>query len=460
MALRSINPNTEEEISSFEELSDEQILGAIEASHLAFTKWKDISLNEKLEYIEKLIPVLEMKKEEIANAMTWEMGKPIKQSVGEIDKCILLIRYYCDHAESILEDMIVPTEAKESYVRFDPLGIILAIMPWNFPFWQAFRCIIPALIAGNTLLLKHSSNVPKSSDLINEVFLEAGIPANVFQNLHIGSSKVEQILRDSRVKGVALTGSENAGKKVAAIAGEELKKCVLELGGSDPFIVLENADISQAVKMGVTSRIRNNGQACNAAKRFIIDECVYDEFIEKFVQAFKELKIGDPMDGNIDVGPLVNAEAVKDLDSLVQSSVKKGAEILFKSELSNTKGFFYPPTIVFINNSSGQIDREIPLYNEEAFGPVAIVIKVKNKEEALQVANDTKFGLGASVWTKDEKVVKEFIAGLNDGNVFVNAMVASDPRLPFGGINASGFGRELGEYGIKEFVNIKTVWVN
>jgi succinate-semialdehyde dehydrogenase/glutarate-semialdehyde dehydrogenase len=459
MPLASKNPATEEVIKTYPELKDDEILSRLMTAESAFNSWKLLSIKQRLEYVEKLIPELESKKDEIAKIMTLEMGKPIKQGVGEVDKCILLINHYIQNAEKYLKPEKVDTEAKDTFVRFDPLGVILSIMPWNFPFWQAIRCIVPNIIAGNTVVLKHASNVPQSSELIELIFNDAGIPAGVFQNLHIGSAKVEMVLRDNRVKGVALTGSENAGKQVARIAGEELKKCVMELGGSDPFIVLADADIDAAVKAGMTSRTRNNGQACNAAKRFIVDESIYEDFIGKFIEAFKTLKVGDPMDGATDIGPLVNEQALKDIEELVDESVKMGAKVLLGGKKGKGKGYYYEPSVILINEDVENINREIPLYKEEAFAPVATVIKVKSVEHAVQIANDTKFGLGASIWTRDEKLGRELIERIDAGSVYVNSMVSSDPRTPFGGIKISGYGREMGKEGIREFTNVKTVLI-
>jgi len=381
------------------------------------------------------------------------MGKPIKQSIAEVEKCSLVCSYYANNAEEFLSNEIIKTDASESFVRFDPLGIVLAVMPWNFPFWQVFRFAAPALMAGNTGLLKHASNVPMCALAIEEIFCDAGLPKGCFTTLLIGSSKVDEIINHPKVKAATLTGSEQAGIKVAESCGRNLKKSVMELGGSDPFIIFDDAEIDKAVSVGISSRMLNNGQSCIAAKRFIVTKNIFEEFKNKFVEKINAIKIGDPSLAETELGPLARKDLLDELDEQVQKSVAAGAEILCGGKKINSEGYFYTPTVL------SNVTPKMPAWYEEFFGPVAILIKAENEEEAIRIANDSPFGLGASLWTSDKNKAKKLSAEIEAGSVFINGLVKSDPRLPFGGIKLSGYGRELSHYGIKEFVNIKTVWI-
>lgn len=453
MPIQSQNPATGEVVKTIDELSDAEIARKLEIAQSTFETWRKTSFPERAEKLKKAAEILRTDAREYGELATIEMGKPIKQAIAEVEKCALVCDYYAKNAEKILEHEIVATDASESYVQFDPLGIVLAVMPWNFPYWQVFRFIAPACMAGNVGLLKHASNVPQCASAIEEIFLRAGFPEGVFQNLLIGSSKVEGLIRDPRVKAVTLTGSEYAGRKVAATAADEIKKSVLELGGSDPFIVLADADIEAAASGAVMARLQNNGQSCIAAKRFIVVEEVYEKFCELYKAKFEALKIGNPMEEDTDVGPMVNESSREEIERQVTESIAKGARILTGGARIDGSGYFYKPTILV------DVKPGMPAYSEEFFGPVASVIKVKDADSAIHVANDTIFGLGASIWTRDTEKAKQLATKIESGCVFINSMVKSDPRLPFGGAKRSGFGRELSHYGMKEFVNIKTVWV-
>ena len=397
--------------------------------------------------------ILEKEKDECARLMTLEMGKTLRSAVAEASKCASGCRYYAENAERFLADEVVETGAKRSFVRYQPLGIVLAVMPWNFPFWQVFRFVAPALMAGNVGLLKHASNVPQCALKIEEIVRRAGFPEGVLQTLLIGASQVDAILNDPRIAAATLTGSEQAGVEVGVSAARRIKKVVLELGGSDPFIVMPSADLDTAVATAVDARIQNNGQSCIAAKRFIVAEFIADAFQNKFVQRMQELRIGDPFDEQTQLGPLANPEAVTSLDVDVKKTVAAGARLLAGGHPLKRPGNFYAPTVLT------DIPKESPAYREEFFGPVASIFRVKTAEQAIQIANDSRFGLGASAWTNDPAETELFINELDAGMVFLNKMVASDPRLPFGGVKHSGHGRELAAHGIREFVNIKTVWV-
>ena len=403
--------------------------------------------------------ILENEKQEFARMMTLEMGKPIKGAVQETEKCAWVCRYYAENAERHLADEVIETQATKSYVHFQPLGVVLAVMPWNFPFWQVFRFAAPALMAGNVGLLKHASNVPQCALAIEDIFRRAGFSEGAFQTLLIGSEEVQQVLEDPRVAAATLTGSEPAGRSVAGIAGKQIKKTVLELGGSDPFIVMPSADLDTAATTAVKARTINNGQSCIAAKRFIVHAQIYEEFEKRFVESMKALRVGDPMDEATDIGPLATEQILKDLEEQVSVSVAAGAKILtggkkFKADGDFAAGNFYEPTVL------ADIPKDSPAYRDELFGPVASLFRVRNIDEAIELANDTPFGLGSAAWTNDESELKRFVDELEAGSVFINGMVASDPRLPFGGIKNSGYGRELGEFGIREFVNIKTIWIS
>ena len=454
MPFKTINPASGELIESFDELTEKEISEQINKSHDAFLSWREVSFSEKSKLMSRAAEVLREGKRKYAEMMTTEMGKPVKQSAAEVEKCAWVCEYYAENAEKFLSEEMIETDAAESYVRFEPLGVVLAVMPWNFPFWQVFRFAAPGLMAGNTGLLKHASNVPRTAIAIEEVFREAGFPENVFKNLLIGSSKVKEVISNPKVKAVTLTGSEAAGSKVAELSGKLIKKTVLELGGSDPFIVLSDANIDKAVETAVTSRLINNGESCIAAKRFIVVEDVAEEFTKKFVEKFENLKVGDPFEEETDLGPLAREDLVTDLHDQVTASLEDGAKILTGGKKLERPGFYYAPTIIT------DLTPEMRAYKEELFGPVASLLIAKDEDDALRIANDTEFGLGASLWTNDLKKAKRLVAKIHSGSTFVNELVKSDPRLPFGGVGISGYGRELSHYGIKEFVNIKTVYIN
>jgi len=453
MAIQTINPTTGKIEKTFKEHSSNQVMIMIDAVNDAFMEWRKTDFSFRASLMKNTAQILREQKEHYGKILTLEMGKPITQAIAEVEKCALVCEYYADNAERILSEEIVQTDASQSYVRFDPLGIVLAVMPWNFPFWQVFRFAAPTLMAGNVALLKHASNVPMSALAIEEIFLEAGFPKNTFKTLLINSSLVKDVIDHPFVKAVTLTGSEPAGKEVAALCGSKLKKTVLELGGSDPFIVLEDANIDEAVKTAVTARLINNGQSCIAAKRFIVVEKIYDEFEKKFVDAMSKVMIGDPMNKETELGPIAREDLLNELDSQVKQSVKKGAVVLCGGKRINREGFYYEPTIL------SNLSKGMPAYDEEIFGPVASLIKAKDEDDAIKIANDSEFGLGASLWTSNISKAKELAVKIESGSVFINGMVKSDPRLPFGGTKNSGYGRELSHYGIKEFVNIKTVWI-
>ncbi len=461
--LISKNPATEEILAEFPELTSAELDQKLATAHSAFELWKETSFFQRKEKMLKLAEILKANAFDIGRLATLEMGKPITQAKAEVEKCAWVCEYYASEAEKILAREVIETDASESFVQFDPLGIILAVMPWNFPFWQVIRFISPAAMAGNVGVLKHASNVPQCGMKIEEVFHEAEFPEGIFQYLAIGSGAVESVIRDPRVKAATVTGSEYAGSQVAKIAGEEMKKTVLELGGSDAFIVLADADSDEAAKVGAVARLINTGQSCICAKRFILVESIAEKFLEKLKCHFETAVIGNPMDEKTTVGPLVNAASRETIEKQVAESVARGAKILTGGKRVGERGYFYAPTIL-INVIKG-----MPAYDEEIFGPVASVIVVHDEDEAVQVANDSRFGLGASVWTGPVEThnngdacnasLQKIISQIEAGCVFINGLVKSDPRLPFGGIKKSGYGRELGSYGIKEFVNIKTVWI-
>jgi succinate-semialdehyde dehydrogenase/glutarate-semialdehyde dehydrogenase len=451
MPIATINPATGETLKTFQPLSSSEIDAAIERAADAFRINAKRSFAERAIRMRRAADLLEERQKELGRLITIEMGKPIKASIAEVKKCALACRYYAEHAEAHLADERIETDARESYVRYQPLGPVLAVMPWNFPFWQVFRFAAPALMAGNVGLLKHSSNVPQCALAIETTLRDAGFTDGEFQTLLIGSEQVERVLSDERVKAATLTGSEPAGASVASIAAKHIKKSVLELGGSDPFIVMPSADLDEAAKVAIQARIVNSGQSCIAAKRFIVHENIGHEFLQKFVRGMKELKVGDPLDESTDIGPLAMPQIADDIEKQVNESVAKGAKLLTGGKRN---GNFYEPTVLM------HVPDDAPAARDETFGPVAAVFRVRDAAEAIAVANGTKFGLAASVWTTDAAETEQFIDGIETGQVFVNAMVASDPRVPFGGVKHSGFGRELGPHGIREFVNAKTVWVS
>jgi succinate-semialdehyde dehydrogenase / glutarate-semialdehyde dehydrogenase len=454
MGIATINPATGETLKTFEPLTDSAIEAKLELAQQAFNKYRHLPFEQRAIWMHKAADILERDREIYAEMMTTEMGKTLKSAIAEVEKCALVCRYYAKNAAQFMSDVLAATDASSSFVRYQPLGVILAVMPWNFPFWQVFRFAAPALMAGNVGLLKHASNVPQCALKIAEIFAQAGFPEGVFQTLLVGADKVAKIVADDRVKAATLTGSEPAGESLAANAGKNLKKVVLELGGSDPFIVMSSADLAAALSTAVTARMLNNGQSCIAAKRFILADEIADEFIKGFVEKFEHLKVGDPMLPETDIGPLATPAILKELDEQVQTCLKSGAKLLTGGRaLSELAGNFYLPTILT------EIPPDAAARQEEFFGPVALVFRVANIDEAIELANSTSFGLGASAWTTVREESDRFISELEAGAVFINGLVKSDPRLPFGGIKRSGYGRELSIQGIHEFVNIKTVWV-
>ena len=413
--------------------------------------WCNLSIQKRISFLPQLAKLLLENKEEYANCITTEMNKPISQAIAEVEKCALLCNYYYENAETFLATKHIKTEASESFVTYEPLGVILGVMPWNFPFWQVFRFAVPTLIAGNTVLVKHASNVPKSAQLIQSIFEQVGFPKGCYLDLPISSSEVANIIANPIIKAVSLTGSEQAGITVATEAGKHLKKCVLELGGSNAFIILEDANLEKAVAIAVNARMQNAGQSCIAAKRFLIHQNIANDFISQFTKAVHELKTGDALDPKTQIGSLARVDLAEELDAQVQKSIQMGAKLILGG---NRKEAFYEPTILT------EVTTEMPIFKEETFGPVAAIVTFKNVDEAIKLSNQSEFGLGVSVFTQNIDVIKNKITDFNEGAVFINEMVKSDPRLPFGGVKKSGYGRELSEDGIKEFVNVKTVVIN
>ncbi|UCH64695.1 MAG: NAD-dependent succinate-semialdehyde dehydrogenase [Ignavibacterium sp.] len=452
--LESINPFTEELIKEFEEMSAAEIDEIIKSSDKAFYNWKETDFNHRGELMKNAAQLLKDRKDDLAKLMTLEMGKLISQSVAEVEKCSWVCEYYSENAERFLEDEIIKTDASKSFVAYQPIGVVLAVMPWNFPLWQVFRFAAPTLMAGNAGILKHASNVSGCALAIENIFSEAGFPPNIFRTILVRSSKMDNVIEHPSIRAVTLTGSVPAGSSVASKAGAVLKKTVMELGGSDPYVILEDADLEQAAATCVTARLINGGQSCIAAKRFIVVEEVYDEFEKLFVQKMKQVKMGDPFNEENLLGPQASIPLRDELHQQVTKSIELGADLLLGGSIPEIKGAFYPATVL------ANVKRGMPAFDEELFGPVAALIKVKDENEAIKAANDSVFGLGAAVFTKNEKrgekIAKE---KLNAGACFVNAFVRSDPRLPFGGIKDSGYGRELSAFGIREFVNIKTVYI-
>jgi succinate-semialdehyde dehydrogenase / glutarate-semialdehyde dehydrogenase len=451
MAIASINPATGKLVKSFRALSAAEVEQKLQLAVTTFEAERGTPFSERARRMNSAAEILERDKEKFAHLMTLEMGKPYKSATAEAVKCATGCRYYAQNAERFLADEVIDTGAQKSFVRYRPIGPILAVMPWNFPFWQVIRFAAPALMAGNVGLLKHASNVPQCAIALEKIFLDAGFPEGAFQTLLIGAEQVDAILNDPRVKAATLTGSEQAGIQVGIAAAERIKKVVLELGGSDPFIVMPSADLDAAIATAVEARVINNGQSCIAAKRFIVAEPIAAEFEKKFVARMENLRVGDPFEERTELGPLATADAVTSLDADVQKTVQAGARILTGGHRLKRTGNYYAPTVLT------NIPKNSPAYREELFGPVASLFRVKDIDEAIRLANDSRFGLGASAWTKDERERERFINELESGMVFINKMVASDPRIPFGGVKHSGHGRELSANGIREFMNIKTV---
>jgi len=454
MSLKSINPANGQEIAAYEEMSTDEVNGIITAVNDAFNSWRKTSFSSRGELLKNAAVILQSNKEEFGRLMSLEMGKPYSQSLAEVVKCAKGCEYYADNTEEILADRIIETDASKSYVSHQPIGIVLAVMPWNFPFWQVFRFVAPALMAGNVGVLKHASNVQGCALAIEKIFVESGFPENVFRALVISSKNVESVINNPLVKAVTLTGSTPAGRAVASQSGAALKKTVLELGGSDPYVILKDADLDQAVEACVIGRLLNTGQSCIAAKRFIVVADVLGDFQEKLIDEMRVKKWGDPFEEDIDLGPMVDESARDELHSQVVKSIEGGAEVLLGGAVPDNPGAYYPATVL------GNVRPGMPAFDEELFGPVAAVIAAENEAEAIKLANQTPFGLGAAVFTSDikkgEKIASE---ELEAGSCFVNDFVRSDPRLPFGGIKASGYGRELSSNGILEFVNSKTVYI-
>jgi len=453
LAIATINPSTGELVRSFTPLTDAQIESKIRLAEERFPKFRALAFAERGQMMRKAADLLEAEKNELAKLMTLEMGKTYRSVGDEAVKCAWACRYYAENAEKFLADEMIETTARKSYIRYRAMGIILVIMPWNYPFWQVFRFIAPGLMAGNVGLLKHASNVPQCALKIEDLLLRAGFPLGAFQSLLIGSNKVDTILADPRIAAATLTGSEEAGVKVGAGAASRIKKVVLELGGSDPFIVMPSANLEEAVATGVKARTLNNGQSCIAAKRFIVAEEIADRFEEAFVEKMRALKLGDPFDDKTDVGPLATADAMESLHADVRRSVDAGAKVRTGGKPADLPGNFYLPTVLI------DIPPNSPAYREELFGPVVSLFRVKNLDEAIRIANDSRFGLGASAWSNVPEEQDRLINELEAGMVFINQMVASDPRVPFGGVKRSGYGRELSSLGIREFATVKTVWV-
>ena len=445
--IASINPATGETLRTFDELDDAELERRIAHAHEAARSWRAVPAAERAQMVGRAADILERDKERFGRLMTLEMGKPLKAAIEEAAKCAAGARYYAEHGPSF----VAPERVADGEVLYQPLGIVLAIMPWNFPFWQVVRFAAPALTAGNVGLLKHASNVPQCALALEEIFREAGAPAGVFQTLLIGASRVERLIADRRIAAVTLTGSEGAGRSVGAAAGKHIKKTVLELGGSDAFVVMPSADVRRAAEVAVKARTINNGQSCIAAKRFVVHDAIADEFTRVFVERMRALSVGDPMSADTDVGPLATPQIVDDIAKQVDESVKRGARVLAGGKRIDRPGTFFEPTVL------ADVPIDSPAYREETFGPVATIIRVRDADEAIRIANASEFGLGAAAWTRDDAEAHRFADELEAGTVFINGMVASDPRFPFGGVKNSGYGRELGPWGLREFVNVKTV---
>ncbi|MGQ0816074.1 MAG: NAD-dependent succinate-semialdehyde dehydrogenase [Gemmatimonadota bacterium] len=449
--MKSVNPATGEVLRSYEQLSDAQLDLKLERAAQTYRSYRKTSFDERATWLLRAAEIIESEKAALARLMTLEMGKPILAAVAEAEKCAWACRYYAENAAHFLADEDVDTDAQKSFVAYQPIGAVLAVMPWNFPFWQVFRFAAPALMAGNVGLLKHASNVPQCALAIEAILLRAGFPDGAFQTLLIGPDRVERIIDDDRVAAVTLTGSERAGSAVGSRAGQRIKKSVLELGGSDPFIVMPSADLDNATQTAVKARVINNGESCIAAKRFIVHEQIAEEFERRMVDGMQDLLVGDPMDETTDVGPLATEKILTDLADQVRDSVAAGARVLTGGQRIDMPGYYYEPTVLT------NIPKHAPAYDQELFGPVASIFRVESVAAAIELANATRFGLASAAWTNDPAEQQQFVRDIEAGLVFINGMVASDPRMPFGGVKRSGYGRELGVVGIREFVNIKTV---
>ncbi len=454
MAIASTNPATGETVKKFDPHTTEEVNQKIAAADKAFQGWRNISFEDRARHMHKQADILENEAEHYGRIISLEMGKPLKDAISEVQKCALACRYYADNAAEFMKDEVIESKASRSLIAYEPLGVVLAIMPWNFPFWQAYRFLAPALMAGNVGLLKHASNVPQSALAIEEIVRKAGFPDDVFQTLLIGSGEVDAVIEHPLVQAVTLTGSEGAGSKVGEKAGQQIKKTVLELGGSDAFIVLEDADLDQAAEVAVKSRMVNTGQSCIAAKRFILVESIANDFLEKMKSNMAALKTGDPLTDDCDYGPMAREDLAEELEKQVADSVAKGAEVVLEGGRSDKKGAYFKPMIL------KNVKPGMPAYDEEMFGPVASVMIVKDEAEAIKIANDSRYGLGGAVWTQDIERGLSVARKVETGAMFVNALVHSSPEMPFGGIKKSGYGRELSYLGIREFVNQKSIWIS
>ncbi|AIE72961.1 MULTISPECIES: NAD-dependent succinate-semialdehyde dehydrogenase [unclassified Synechocystis] len=453
MAIATINPATGQTVQTFSAHGPAEVNAKLDLAQETFQSFRHLSFAQRGQWLRQAADILEQRQEQWAALMTLEMGKPIQQAIAEVKKCALVCRFYADQAEEFLADEMVPTDASQSFIAYQPLGVILAVMPWNFPFWQVFRFAAPALMAGNVALLKHASNVPQCALAIAEIFQTAGFPEGAFQTLLIGGKAASELMADDRIQAGTLTGSEPAGASFASAAAGQIKKTVLELGGSDPFIVLEDANLEEAIKTAVPARMQNNGQSCIAAKRFIVQASIAQEFFQRLTEKFQALQVGDPNLTTTDIGPLATPDILADIVEQVDQTITAGARCWCGGKPLDQPGNFYPPTLLT------NIPLHAPTYRQEFFGPVALGFTVNNLEEAIALANDIPFGLGASAWTSNPENQQKLIRGIEAGAVFINGMTKSDPRIPFGGIKRSGFGRELGRMGILEFVNAKTVWI-
>ncbi|WP_321400524.1 NAD-dependent succinate-semialdehyde dehydrogenase [Maridesulfovibrio sp.] len=453
MSIQSFNPATEEVVASFEPYSEEMVQSILDNVAVEWLGWKERSFAERRALLKKAADLLRERSGELAEIMAVEMGKPVKQGEGEAVKCGLVCDFYADNGEEMLAPTPVEGAGRKAYITYQPLGTVLTVMPWNFPFWQVFRIAAPSLMAGNAVVLKHASNVPQCALAIEKIFRDAGFPENIFRSLLIDARQVESVLDHGSVFAVSLTGSEFAGQKVASAAGARLKKSVMELGGSDPFIVLNDADLDEAIKIATVSRCGNAGQTCIAAKRFIVMDGVYDEFVSRFAESMDALKIGDPLDRETDMGPMSSGKLRQELQDQVDRCIKAGGHVVRGGSIPDGAGFYYPPTLIT------DVPADADVCQEELFGPVAVVFRAASVDEAVDIANSTPFGLGGSIWSKDEDLAEKVAARIRTGCVFINSLVRSDVNLPFGGIGISGFGRELGTYGIREFVNVKPVCI-
>ncbi|MFA5417945.1 MAG: NAD-dependent succinate-semialdehyde dehydrogenase [Bacteroidales bacterium] len=451
--ITSINPATQQKMKDYPHLSSSQLNILLDENHHAYLKWRNASYRDRGKLFLNLANILRERSDELALLITSEMGKILGESKAEIEKCAWICEYYAENTESLLKSEPMTSDASSCYVRFDPLGTVFAIMPWNFPFWQVFRAAVPTMMAGNTFVLRHARNVPGCGEAIEKLFIEAGFPQNCFNNLQIPVELSEEVIAHPAICGITLTGSSRAGRSVASTAGKYLKKCVLELGGSDPYIVLKDGDIYASCTTAVASRMLNAGQVCISAKRFIVEQEIYEEFVQQHRQLLEEIVVGDPINPTSEMGPMARIDLMEQIEQQIDDSIAMGATLVTGGKRIHQDGLYFQPTLLV------DVTPNMPVYKEETFGPVSVIIPAKNADDAIRIANETSMGLGASIWTQDMKLAEEMARRIESGAVFINGMTKSDPRIPFGGIKQSGFGRELGSYGIKEFLNIKTVWI-